>query len=37
MIEKLKSLGVRGELMIVVAIIGLWYLSNGIYGVLMKG
>jgi hypothetical protein len=41
MIEKLKnlgkSLGIRGALRIVVAIIGVWYLSNGIYGVLMKG
>lgn len=41
MIEKLKnlgkSLGIRGALRIVVAIIGVWYLSNGIYGVMMKG
>ena len=41
MIEKLKSLGkslgIRGALRIVVAIIGVWYLSNGIYGVMMQG
>ncbi len=36
MIDKLKNLGIRNVLRIAVVIIGLWYLGNGIYGLLMN-
>jgi hypothetical protein len=34
MIDKIKSLGIRNVLRIAVVIIGLWYLANGIYGLM---